>query len=99
MIADRHATRTTSGFFVGAVDSNPLGLISAFHAKADDASDFVFNIRDGSGGTIVIPIALKAQTPGAAVGNAYEHPLQVTAGQTWYLEIVSGSGRVGISGR
>lgn len=67
--------------------------MTAWHLRAD--TDLVVNIKMGSSGTIIIPLAALA---GKVIGCTYEHPLN-SINSDWYVEFVSGTGRVTMSGR
>lgn len=87
MIADHHESLTASG-------TTGLSLMSAWHLRA--TTDLVVNIREvNATGRIIVPLEAAADK---VIGNAYDHPLQSTPG-AWYVEFVSGTGRVSVSGR
>lgn len=87
MIVDKHVSLTSSG-------DTGLGLMSAWHLKA--TTDLQVNIRGvNADGMIVIPLQAAADI---VIGNTYEHPLS-SPGGSWYVEFVSGTGRVTMSGR
>lgn len=87
MIADKHASLTAS-------DDAGISLMSAWHLRA--TTDLVVNIREvNAAGRIIVPLEAAA---GKVIGNTYEHPLN-SVGGNWYVEFISGTGRVTMSGR